>query len=131
MGNSEKSKNRHSKIKKVFICIAAILGIVLVLAAVFYINIKSFTVKRLQSTVGQDIYLMGTFHTDHFDAISNYSVEEMLNAIQNINPDVVFIPAIAICDTHINRTVNDPILFIVLFSCLDKNHIGLYVLYCV
>ena len=93
MGNSEKSKNRHSKIKKAFICIAAILGIVLVLAAVFYINIKSFTVKRLQSTVGQDVYLMGTFHTDHFDAISNYSVEEMLNAIQNINPDVVFIEA--------------------------------------
>ena len=36
---------------------------------------------------------MGTFHTDHFDAISNYSVEEMLNAIQNINPEVVFIEA--------------------------------------
>ena len=84
---------KYSKLKKVFKCIAAILGILFVLAAVFYINIKSFTVKRLQSPVGQDVYLMGTFHTDHFGAVSNYSVEEMLNAIQNINPDVVFIEA--------------------------------------
>ena len=36
---------------------------------------------------------MGTFHTDHFDPMANYSVEEMLNAIQNIDPDVVFIEA--------------------------------------
>ena len=43
--------------------------------------------------MGQDVYLMGTFHTDHFDSMPNYSLEEMLNAIQNINPDVVFIEA--------------------------------------
>ncbi len=84
---------KHSKLKKVIICIVAILGIVFALATVAYINLKSFTVKRVQSDGGQDVYLMGTFHTDHFDSVSNYSVEEMVNAIQNIDPDVVFIEA--------------------------------------
>ena len=84
---------KHSKLKKVLICIAAMLGIVFALATVIYINIKNFTVKRMQTADGQEVYLMGTFHTNHFDSMSNYSIEEMLNAIQNIDPDVVFIEA--------------------------------------
>ncbi|MBO6232151.1 MAG: hypothetical protein J6O50_16445 [Ruminiclostridium sp.] len=84
---------KHSRLKIVLICIAAVLGILFILAAIFYINLKSFTVKRIKTTDGQDIYLMGTFHTDHFDSLSNYSVEEMLNAIRHIDPDVVFIEA--------------------------------------
>lgn len=82
-----------SKLKKVLICAAAVLVIVFVLAMIIYVNIKNFTVKRLQSATGQEVYLMGTFHVNHFDALSNYSVEEMLNAIENIDPDVVFIEA--------------------------------------
>ncbi len=70
MGNSKKSK--------AFICIAAFLGIVLVLAAVFYINIKSFTVKRLRSIVGQDVCLMGTFHTDQFTASLEFTISSQL-----------------------------------------------------
>ncbi|SDI64430.1 hypothetical protein SAMN05421493_12123 [Pseudobutyrivibrio sp. 49] len=85
--------NKHFKLKKVLICIAAVLGGVLVLVTVIYINIKNFTVKRMQSADGQEVYLMGTFHTNHFDTISNYSFEEMLNAIENIDPDVIFIEA--------------------------------------
>ena len=74
---------KHSKLKKVLIWIAAILGIVFVLAMVAYINIKSFTVKRVQTAEGEDVYLMGTFHTDHFDSVVNYSIEEMLVELQN------------------------------------------------
>ncbi len=84
---------KHPKLKKILICIAAILVIVFALLTVIYINIKNFTVKRMQTSAGQEVYLMGTFHTDHFDPMANYSVEEMLNAIQNIDPDVVFIEA--------------------------------------
>ncbi len=84
---------KHPKLKRVLICLAAIIGIVFALATIIYINIKSFTVKRLQMADGQEVYLMGTFHTDHFDSLSNYSIEEMMNAIQNIDPDVVFIEA--------------------------------------
>ena len=36
---------------------------------------------------------MGTFHKDHFDPLANYSIEEMLNVIDNIEPDVVFVEA--------------------------------------
>ena len=84
---------KHPILKRIFICIAALLGILFILAALIYINLKNFTVKRLQSTSGQEVYLMGTFHKDHFESLANYSIEEMLNAIENINPDAVFIEA--------------------------------------
>jgi hypothetical protein len=84
---------KHPKLKRVLICLAAIIGIVFALATIIYINIKSFTVKRLQKADGQEVYLMGTFHKDHFESLANYSIEEMLNAIENINPDAVFIRA--------------------------------------
>ena len=84
---------KYPKMKRIIICIAAILGSLLILATVIYINLKSFTVKKMQSKTGQEVYLMGTFHKDHFDSLTNYSVEEMLNAIENIDPDAVFIEA--------------------------------------
>jgi hypothetical protein len=84
---------KHPKLKRILICIAVILGSLIILATVLYINIKCFTVKKLQSTTGQEVYLMGTFHVDHFDSLANYSVEEMMNVIENIDPDVVFIEA--------------------------------------
>ncbi len=84
---------KHSKLKKAIICAAVTLGIIFILTAIIYINLKNFTVKRVQTEGGQEIYLMGTFHVNHFDSWANYSIEEMLNAIENINPDVVFIEA--------------------------------------
>ncbi len=84
---------KHSKLKRICICIAVILGILLILATIVYINLKNFTVKAVRSEGGQEVYLMGTFHKDHFDPLSNYSVEEMLNALEKIDPDVVFIEA--------------------------------------
>ena len=84
---------KHSKLKNVFLCVAIILGFLFILTTVIYINLKCFTVKKVQSEGGQEVYLMGTFHMDHFDPLANYSVEEMLDAIENIDPDVVFIEA--------------------------------------
>ena len=84
---------KHPKLKRIFIFIAAVFGILLISVAVIYINLKSFTVKELQSAAGQEVYIMGTFHKDHFEPLANYSMEEMLNAIENIDPDVVFIEA--------------------------------------
>lgn len=84
---------KHSRLKNVFLCVAIILGFLLIMTTVIYINLKCFTVKKVQSEGGQEVYLMGTFHMDHFDPLANYSVEEMLDAIENIDPDVVFIEA--------------------------------------
>ena len=86
-------REKHPKLKRILICIAAIFVFLFVLTTVFYINLKSFTVKKMQLATGQEVYLMGTFHMDHFDSLSNYSFEEMLNAIENIDPDVIFIEA--------------------------------------
>lgn len=36
---------------------------------------------------------MGIFHSEHFKRYANYSIEEMTNAINNIEPDLVFIEA--------------------------------------
>ena len=83
----------HMNIKRLIKYILIVLGLILLVALIAYANIKSFTVKRIQTNAGQDIYLMGTFHTDHFERVSNYSFKEMINAIENINPDAVFIEA--------------------------------------
>ena len=43
---------KHSKLKKFLIIIGATLGILLVLALAIYVNLKSFTVKKVQITEG-------------------------------------------------------------------------------
>lgn len=79
--------------KKVLIIISIILALLILTAAVLYINLKSFTVKKVSMPDGQEVYIMGTFHTEHFKRYANYSIDEMLNAINNIKPDAVFIEA--------------------------------------
>ena len=79
--------------KKVIILVSVILVLIVLIAVTLYVNLKNFTVKKVLMTDGQEIYLMGTFHNEHFKQYVNYSIEEMINAINNIEPDVVFIEA--------------------------------------
>ena len=79
--------------KKVIILVSVILVLIVLTAVTLYVNLKNFTVKKVLMTDGQEIYLMGTFHNEHFKQYANYSIEEMINAINNIAPDVVFIEA--------------------------------------
>lgn len=79
--------------KKVIILVSVILVLIVLIAVTLYVNLKNFTVKKVLMTDGQEIYLMGTFHNEHFKQYANYSIEEMINAINNIEPDVVFIEA--------------------------------------
>ncbi len=81
------------RVKKAVKIVSGILAIVVITAVILYVNLKNFTVKKVLMTDGQEIYLMGTFHTEHFRRYANYSMEEMINAISNIKPDVVFIEA--------------------------------------
>lgn len=83
----------RKRTKKSIIIVSVILTLLVLTAAVLYLNIKNFTIKRVLMTDGQEVYLMGTFHKEHFRQYANYSVEEMINAIDNIEPDVVFIEA--------------------------------------
>lgn len=79
--------------KKTIIIISIILTLLVLTAVILYANIKNFTVRKVIMTDGQEIYLMGTFHTEHFRQYANYSIEEMISAINNIAPDVVLIEA--------------------------------------
>lgn len=79
--------------KKVIIIVSAILALLVLTAVILYVNIKNFTVKKVLMTDGQEVYLMGTFHEEHFKKYANYTVEDMINAIKNIEPDAVFIEA--------------------------------------
>ena len=84
---------RWSKGKKILLIVSTVLTLLILVAVVLYVNLKNFTVKRVVMPNGQEIYLMGTFHSEHFARYANYSMEEMINAICNIKPDVVFIEA--------------------------------------
>ena len=82
------------KRKKVIrISIVVLLITLIVAVAVLYVNLKVFTIKKVLMGDNQEVYIMGTFHTDHFERYANYSIDEMINAINNIKPDVVFIEA--------------------------------------
>lgn len=80
------------KRKNTIIILISVVAIVILIIAILYANLKSFTVKKVLIE-GQEVYIMGTFHTDHFEKYANYSIQEMINAIDNIDPDVVFIEA--------------------------------------
>lgn len=79
--------------KKGIIIVSGILVLIVLTAVILYVNLKNFTVKKVLMADGQEVYLMGTFHKEHFKQYANYSIEEMINAINNIGPDVVFIEA--------------------------------------
>ncbi len=79
--------------KKTFIIITVIFALLILIVAVLYVNLRNFTVKKIAMDDSQEIYLMGTFHTEHFKRYANYSMEEMIAAIDHIEPDAVFIEA--------------------------------------
>lgn len=79
--------------KKVLIIVSVILALLVLTTVILYVNIKNFTVKKVLMADGQEVYLMGTFHEKHFRKYANYTVEDMINVIKNIEPDVVFIEA--------------------------------------
>lgn len=81
------------KWKRIFKTVSIIIGGVLLVAISLYANIKNFTVREMVSDEGQEMYFMGTFHDIHFRRYANYSMDEIVSAIQNIDPDVVFIEA--------------------------------------
>lgn len=84
---------KMTKKKKIIIILSIIFALIILTAAALYANLKIFTVNKVLISNKQEIYLMGTFHTGHFNRYANYSIAEMINAISNIEPDAVFIEA--------------------------------------
>lgn len=110
------------KTKKILIILSILFALLISTALILYLNIKNFTIKKVLMTDGQEIYLMGTFHSEHFEKYANYSIEEMINAINTIKPDVVFLEARENSYTEYG-VVDGPIDMCVAYChCLD-NHI--------
>lgn len=108
------------KRKRRMIISIAITSIILI-GVVLYVNLKVFTIKKVFLSGQQEVYIMGTFHTEHFKRYANYSIEEMINAIANIKPDVVFVEARENSFTEYG-VVDGPIDMCVAYSyCIENN----------
>ena len=93
MANRIKNK---SKIKnRILIALAIVLIVALVALGLFwnrYLN-KNSLLEKYETPKVQEVYLLGTFHKDHFNKWFNYSMEDILSVVENVQPDVVFIEA--------------------------------------
>ena len=110
-----------TKKKKRIIIISIVITFVILSVAALYANLKVFTIKKVFMSAQQEVYIMGTFHTEHFERYANYSIEEMINAVNNIEPDVVFIEARENSFTEYG-VVDGPIDMCIAYSyCSDNN----------
>lgn len=87
---------KRKKIIKI-VCIILLLIVVAVLIVLgvlwnLYLN-KNNLIKKFESPQGQEVYVLGTLHDTHFNKWANYSVADILGAIENVKPDVVLIEA--------------------------------------
>ncbi|MBU3191339.1 hypothetical protein K9O30_06845 [Clostridium bowmanii] len=88
-------KKKSKIIKRIFIGLSIVLIVAIVVLGLLwnrYLN-KNSLLKKFETTQNQEVYLLGTFHTSHFNKWVNYSMEDLLSAVQNVQPDVVFIEA--------------------------------------
>lgn len=89
-----KAKKKFHK-RPVVITLLTCLTILIIGAGWFanrYLN-KTSLVRRYVTPAGQEVYLIGTFHNNHFNRWLDYSMADLLNAVENVNPDIVFIEA--------------------------------------
>lgn len=68
-----------TKKKKRIMIISIVITLVILSVAALYANLKVFTIKKVFMSAQQEVYIMGTFHTEHFERYANYSIEEMIN----------------------------------------------------
>ncbi len=108
--------------KRVIMILSIVIILVTLIVGFLYVNLKTFTIKKVVMLNEQEVYIMGTFHTEHFKRYANYTIEEMINAINNIKPDVVFIEARE--ESFIEYGVVDgPIDMCIAYSYCTENNI--------
>lgn len=87
---------KKSKLKKwVLLAVALIFGLALILGLLLwnrYIN-KTSLIGRFETPQQQELYLLGTLHKNHFNPWVNYSMEDIVSLVENLQPEVVFIEA--------------------------------------
>lgn len=76
------------------IILAVLIVVVIIFGSLWnrYIN-KNSLISLYKAPSGQEVYLLGTFHSMHFNKWVNYSMEDLLNVVENLQPDIIFIEA--------------------------------------
>lgn len=89
-------KQKKPKLKKwVLIALALVFGLVLILGLLFwnrYIN-KTSLIGRFETPQQQELYLLGTLHKNHFNPWLDYTLEDIVSLVENLQPEVVLIEA--------------------------------------
>lgn len=118
------SKNK-SKLRKILMTLGIILLSVIITAIIYYFkNIYKYNqIAEYKNNRNQDIYVLGTYHSQHFKKYMNYSMEDIASCIKNIDPDVVFIESRE--NTFVEKNVIDgPIDMILSYSYCVENGIN-------
>lgn len=109
--------------KKILITALIVLAIILVGATIWYFKYiyKYNQIAKFKNDRNQEIYILGTYHNEHFKKSFNYSMQDITSCIKNVNPDIVLIESRE--DTYKNYNVVDgPIDMILAYSyCAEKN----------
>lgn len=110
--------------KIILLVISIILLIAIIIGAFFwnkYIN-KYTALKAFETPKSQQIYFLGTMHDDHFNKLLNYSIQDVQNVIENINPDIVFIES---REKYFNEynVIDGPIEMSIVYSYCSENSI--------
>lgn len=109
--------------KKILLIITAILTIIITGIAIWYFKYiyKYNQIAKFTNNRNQEIYILGTYHNEHFKKPFNYSMQDITNCIKNIDPDIVLIESRE--DTYRDYNVVDgPIDMILAYSyCVQEN----------
>jgi len=120
--------NRTKKKTKIRSTILNAVALILIVAVVVllllwnrYLN-KNSLLEKFTTTQEQEVYLLGTFHENHFNKWLNYSMEDILSVVENLQPDVVFVEAREKYFTDY-RVMDGPIDMAVVYSYCKDNDI--------
>ncbi len=81
--------------KKILTAICVLLVLCIGFAAFWYFTYlyKYNQIVEFRNDRDQDIYMLGTYHSQHFNKSMGYSMADIVNCINNVDPDVVLIEA--------------------------------------
>jgi hypothetical protein len=85
-----------------------------------YLN-KNSLFAKFETSQDQEVFLLGTFHQEHFNKLFRYSLKDIISVIENVEPDVVFIEAREDTFYEYDGVMDGPIDMAVAYSfCFDS-----------
>ena len=115
---------RKMSIKKIVIRVIIIFIVLtgITLAGLWnrYLN-KYNLLRKFYTQQGQEVYLLGTIHQNHFNSLCNYSMADVLSVVEHVQADAVFIESRE--EYYLSHGVVDgPVDMSVVYSyCVDND----------